>query len=553
MEGNSSQFQNNRTVTINGGSLTSTNHTIGTLLNGGGFLVVNGGGTMTTSANVTLGDVSGSFGTATVSGAGSSWNIGGSAVIGASGNNGVGTLSILDQSLVYVGTALSINSFSTVTLNGGTLRFNTVSGLNRLTYTSGTIQLAGGRDVGVDATITTLYGAFPNLPTGKGLTVEGTATLTKPLTITGGAFKTTSLAVGAGGSLNFDHGVLELAGGSLTGLANLVVPANGEFRASGAATTRITAAAGSTITATGDLTLGNAALANGFYSNGDVVMGANTVTLADANDAVLDSAAFVTLGNGGSPGTLAAANGLTLNFGGNITGFGTVDTLNDEAKPFINNGNLIGSSLAEPLTLTGYVKGVGTFDNVEFTGTFAPGFSPAKVNLGSASYNGTLEIEIGGLTPGSSGYDQLNHILGSAIAQLGGTLDVSLLGGFEPEAGNSFTVLTALGGVVGTFADVALPTLVPGLSWNLLYEPNGVLLTVSNAVNGDFDGDGDIDGRDFLAWQRGESPNPFSADDLVAWKTNYGTGPLAASVAVPEPTSSLWPVALFVGIALRRK
>jgi T5SS/PEP-CTERM-associated repeat protein len=257
VEGNSSQFQNNRTVTINGGSLSSTNHTIGLFASGGGFLVVNSGGTMTTSANATLGDVSGSFGTATVSGAGSSWNIGGSAVIGASGNDGVGTLSIQDQSLVYVGTALSINNFSTVTVQGGTLRFNTISGLNRLTYTSGTIQLAGDRGVGTDATITTLYGAFPTVPVGKGLTVEGVATLTKPLTIAGGAFKTMSLAVGAGGSLNFDHGLLELAGGDVSGLANLIIPANGEFRASSAQTTRITAAAGSTITATGDLTLGD--------------------------------------------------------------------------------------------------------------------------------------------------------------------------------------------------------------------------------------------------------------------------------------------------------
>ena len=51
---------------------------------------------------------------------------------------------------------------------------------------------------------------------------------------------------------------------------------------------------------------------------------------------------------------------------------------------------------------------------------------------------------------------------------------------------------------------------------------------------GDFDGDGDVDGRDFLKWQRGESPNPFSSGDLSAWQGNYGFGSLAA-VSVPEP------------------
>ena len=55
---------------------------------------------------------------------------------------------------------------------------------------------------------------------------------------------------------------------------------------------------------------------------------------------------------------------------------------------------------------------------------------------------------------------------------------------------------------------------------------------------GDFDLDGDVDGRDFLLWQRGNSPNPLSVGDLADWQGNYGVGPLtAASVAVPEPSS----------------
>jgi hypothetical protein len=54
---------------------------------------------------------------------------------------------------------------------------------------------------------------------------------------------------------------------------------------------------------------------------------------------------------------------------------------------------------------------------------------------------------------------------------------------------------------------------------------------------GDFDEDLDVDGRDFLIWQRGGSPDPFSAQDLADWQLAYGTslsGPLSA-VSVPEP------------------
>jgi hypothetical protein len=48
---------------------------------------------------------------------------------------------------------------------------------------------------------------------------------------------------------------------------------------------------------------------------------------------------------------------------------------------------------------------------------------------------------------------------------------------------------------------------------------------------GDFDADGDVDGRDLLVWQR----NP-AVGNLADWKNNYGSGTLS-SVTVPEPGS----------------
>jgi hypothetical protein len=71
----------------------------------------------------------------------------------------------------------------------------------------------------------------------------------------------------------------------------------------------------------------------------------------------------------------------------------------------------------------------------------------------------------------------------------------------------------------------------------------------ATAVDGDFDNDGDVDGRDFLIWQRGGSPNGVgSASDLALWKANYGFGTLSAvsaTTAVPEPTSLLLTVVGF--------
>ena len=56
-------------------------------------------------------------------------------------------------------------------------------------------------------------------------------------------------------------------------------------------------------------------------------------------------------------------------------------------------------------------------------------------------------------------------------------------------------------------------------------------------VDGDFDFDGDVDGQDLLAWQRGKSPEPLSVADLTLWKTYFdGSSLAAASAAVPEPS-----------------
>jgi hypothetical protein len=56
---------------------------------------------------------------------------------------------------------------------------------------------------------------------------------------------------------------------------------------------------------------------------------------------------------------------------------------------------------------------------------------------------------------------------------------------------------------------------------------------------GDFSGDRIVDGTDFLRWQRGQSPNPLSAQDLTTWRNNFGKSIVAvpAATAIPEPTA----------------
>jgi hypothetical protein len=80
----------------------------------------------------------------------------------------------------------------------------------------------------------------------------------------------------------------------------------------------------------------------------------------------------------------------------------------------------------------------------------------------------------------------------------------------------------------------------------------------------DFDRDGDVDGRDFLTWQRGfgnsealqtdgdaDFDGVVTANDLAVWQNAYGSA-LTAFVAVPEPSMAFWFCLLSAAGMLRR-
>lgn len=236
---------------------------------------------------------------------------------------------------------------------------------------------------------------------------------------------------------------------------------------------------GSSITATGSLSLGLGSSTIGFMTRGELVVGSANVSLLDSNQAVLG--ALTSLGQSATPGTLNAANGALIDFGNNLVGYGTLNTANLSTKPTVINGAVEGTSLALPVTLTGYIKGVGTLNNVSIAGTYSPGFSPAAVTLGNTQYATSSKtiVELGGTTPGTQ-YDQLNH---QGQALLGGELQVELIGGFVPAIGDSFTIITATGGVTGQFATATLPTPPLGSGWHVNYSANQVRLELKKLAD----------------------------------------------------------------------
>ncbi len=206
-----------------------------------------------------------------------------------------------------------------------------------------------------------------------------------------------TLILGNTGLINLSS-VTQLTGGTLQSAGPIALGSGELLTGSGTIAGRVSADLGSIITTQGTLSLGLATSTSGFNTRGDLNVGANTVTLLDANEAVLGTETV--LGSGLTAGTLVSTNGFLVDFGNNVSGFGTLSSANNPARPFINNGNINGLSLTQPITLSGFIKGVGTLSNVNITGTFSPGFSPAAVTLGSMIYSAasTTVIELGGLT-----------------------------------------------------------------------------------------------------------------------------------------------------------
>ena len=233
--------------------------------------------------------------------------------------------------------------------------------------------------------------------------------------------------------------------------------------------------------------------------------------------------------------TLDANNGTVLHPGGTYSGSGRL--VNPDGKAL------------------GLDEGVTVGVTVENRGRLSLGFGggtvtgEATVQAYEQTAAGTLQIELGGTAAGE--YDQLDV---NALAQLDGSLKLFLvdLGGgmFAPEIGDAWQIVQA-GTVSGEFygglndAFAALPS---DRVWNLDYEADYVLLQVLALLSADFDGDGDVDGLDFLIWQRSfgvddggdaDGDGDTDGEDFLAWQTQFGSSAGEGSSVIPEPNELL--------------
>jgi filamentous hemagglutinin family protein len=298
---------------------------------------------------------------------------------------------------------------------GGTFNPDSLSSNENLTVGGGTLSLAQSSTINANLSVTggAVQGAGPITVNGGLTFTGGTLASTGGITVTG----TTDVNTGAPqitgtlstGALNVASGTLGLGAGSLlaltgTGASTVATSAalanSGTLRVAGGGS--LTVAPGATFTNAGTFDVQNgSATVNGFSSNpGTISVGANSSLTTSAP--LFVNSGGLTLGVGSTFST--SGNPLTNASTGTIGGNGTI---NLGAATLTNNGRLRPG--ASPGTLA-------------ITGNYAQG--PA----------GVLDIELGGLAPGS-GYDVVNV---SGTAALDGTLNVSNFGSFVPGLGNRF-------------------------------------------------------------------------------------------------------------------
>ena len=171
-----------------------------------------------------------------------------------------------------------------------------------------------------------------------------------------------------------------------------------------------------------------------------------------ANAGIVDIGATSTFTTGGT-GNYNQSGGSTQVDGALTAGGGQVN---------INGGTLFGNG-----TITG---------NVKMAGTIYPGDALNTAGKLSITGNytqagtGAFNLSLGGLGAGT----QFSLLAVTGTANLNGTLNIGLINGFFPTTGDTFTFLTAGGGVSGMFSTVNGLNIGGGEELMVVYNPFNV-------------------------------------------------------------------------------
>jgi hypothetical protein len=231
----------------------------------------------------------------------------------------------------------------------------------------------------------------------------------------------------------------------------------------------------------------------------------------------------------------------------------------------LGGGNLLIEGNAGQIAVkAGTLGGTGMVNHltVRDGASVAPGSSGASpgilavIQSFTMHEDATLAIEIGGRSNADPDSPEFDQVTVAGPAKLDGTLAVDLIplsGAFAPANGDAFGIVSAAGGIIGSFDVLDLPPLTPHLTWQHIIRGTTFFLTVAPLVPGDYNANGVVDAADFIVWRKtsrqsgvrpaadGSGPSGMP-DGLVDqfdyqfWRSNFSAsfGEMS-SLNVPEP------------------
>ncbi|MCA9258244.1 MAG: autotransporter-associated beta strand repeat-containing protein, partial [Planctomycetales bacterium] len=378
---------------------------------------------------------------------------------------------------------------------------------------TGTISLDGGTlRAMADVTLDQSFGLTSN---GGTIDTNGQALLlTQP--ITGSIFSTVQLQLEGGGVVtlpgnNFYRGTTKVSGNT-----HVAIQGANSFGVS----TNSASLDGATLSLAADaspvanLNVGpNGAI---FELNGQnlttpfAVAGAGALTLDDASADEKGKWVVPTANSYAGGTTIAGGTLVVMNSAGSATGNGSVT---------IDGGTLAGSGRIDSDAWIALLTGSLSPGEGATAGTLKFGL-PDRDSLNGQFIleGGRLEFDLGS----QSDLIQFTN-LSTPLFGSGTTLALRLGAGFSYN--DTYTLLSNVNDSAEAFqfaeitgydsayaADVFYDA--PSLSYQLRFEPAG--------ISGDFDGDGDVDGNDFLTWQSDGSAAPYRGFSLDEWQTHFG-------------------------------
>ena len=526
------------TMTVDGPTTSWTDSQTISVGNGGaGTLQITGGATVTGVIG-RVGDDFFSLGTALVDGAGSSWSssvelsvgLSGSGTLTASnggaltapeiivGKGATGELNVLSGSSV-IATLLPVRigdlfaSNGTINVDGtgsvftsvGTLFVGNV-GTGTLTITDGgsvfTTDLFVADDLGSSGTVVVRgVGASWNVSQTVSLGNGGTGTLS----VLDGATATFNSFTRLGDNLGSDGSVFVSGPGATWNVQAELLVGNSS---SGSVTVTNGGAVNTARVKLGDDvgTIGTAAISGAASTWTDTVeifvgnFGTGVLTVSDGGSVS---------GVGGTLGDDPGSNGsATISGAGSIWANSLhlfVGDLGQGTLTLVDGGEA--SAPIVTVNALGVIEGDGTVTGaVSNSGIVRPGLSKGELVVDGSYVQtalGTLDIELACPTG--------DTLTVSGAVTLAGTLNLSLVFGSEPIAGQQFQIVTG-SPVIGAFTTINAP---PGVTVSV--EPGAVVVTVTLGgppAVGDIDGDGTIGITDFLALLAAWGPNPGHPADL---------------------------------------